>query len=63
MIFSKQSLGVEISHSGVAFALMGGKPASPRLERIAYRPFAPGVLRISLREQNILDEKAFSGRV
>jgi type IV pilus assembly protein PilM len=59
MLFSSKSLGVEISQSGVAFALLGGSAASPRLERVSYRPFAPGVLRVSLREQNVLDPAAF----
>lgn len=59
MLFSKKSLGVEISPSGVAFALLGGPVAAPRLERVSYRPLTPGTLRVSLREQNILDPQAF----
>lgn len=59
MLFSKKSLGIEINPSGVAFALLGGSVASPRLERVSYRQFSPGTLRISLREQNILDPQAF----
>lgn len=59
MLFSNKSLGVEISSSGVAFALLGGSVASPRLERVSFRPFTPGTLRVSLREQNVLDSQAF----
>src|SRR6185369_1118292 len=60
MLFSRTSLGVEINPSGVAFALLGGSSASPRLERVSYGPLAPGCLRVSLREANILDPQSFS---
>lgn len=63
MLFSKKSLGVEISPSGVAFALLSGQAASPRLERISYRPLAPGTVRLSLREPNIVDPQAFASRM
>jgi type IV pilus assembly protein PilM len=63
ILFRKNSIGVEISPQGVAFALMGGDAASPRLERVAFRPFAPGVMRVSLREPNILDSQAFCDRL
>jgi len=59
MLLSRKSLGVEISPSGVAFALMGGTAAAPRLERVAHAPLAPGCLRVSLREANIIDTTAF----
>jgi len=61
--FRKSSIGVEISPRGAAFALMTGNSASPRLERLAFRPFAPDVLRVSLREPNILDTQAFGDRL
>jgi type IV pilus assembly protein PilM len=63
MLFSRTSLGVEINPSGVAFALLGGSSAAPRLERVAYAPLAPGCLRVSLREANILDPQSFSDAV
>jgi len=59
MLFSRSSLGVEINPSGVAFALLGGSSAAPRLERVAYGPLAPGCLRVSLREANIHDPQSF----
>lgn len=59
MLLSRKSLGVEISPSGVAFALLGGSTAVPRLERVAYAPLVSGALRVSLREANILDPAAF----
>jgi type IV pilus assembly protein PilM len=62
-LFRKNSIGVEISPHGVAFALLGGSVASPCLERVAFRPFAPGVMRVSLREPNILDTQAFCDRL
>jgi type IV pilus assembly protein PilM len=62
MLFARTSLGVEISPSGVAFALLGGTAAAPRLERVAYAPFAAGTVRSSLREPNIHDPQAFVNR-
>lgn len=62
-MFNRKSLGVEISPSGVAFALLSGPASSPRLERVSYRPLEPGTVRLSLRDPNILDPKAFAGRL
>ena len=63
MLFSRTSLGIEINPSGIAFALLGGSAAAPRLERVAYAPLLPGCLRVSLREANILDPQSFSDAV
>lgn len=63
MLFSRTSLGVEINPSGIAFALLGGSLAAPRLERVASAPLAPGCLRVSLREANILDPRSFCDTV
>ena len=59
MLFASDLIGVEISPQGVTCALTGGKAASPRVERVAYAPFSPQTLQISLREQNVLDPDAF----
>ncbi|GFE61612.1 type IV pilus biogenesis protein PilM [Geobacter sp. AOG2] len=59
MLFTRTSLGVEINQSGVAFALLGGTPAAPRLERAVHTPLPTGAVRSSLREPNILDLQAF----
>lgn len=59
MLFTRNSLGVEINPSGVAFALLGGTAAAPRLEKVAFAPFAEGTVRCSLREPNIQDPQAF----
>jgi len=62
-MFQRKSLGLEISPTGVAFALLGGTAASPRLERACYRALVPGTVRLSLREANILDLPAFVARL
>lgn len=59
MLISRKSIGVEICPSGVAFALMGGSSAAPRLERVSYAPLVTGAVRVSLREANIIDPVAF----
>jgi len=59
MLFSRTSLGVEINPTGVAFALLGGSAAEPRLERIACAALPQGCLRSSLRELNVLDPQSF----
>lgn len=59
MLFASSVIGVEISQYGVTCAVTSGSAASPRVERVASAPFAPGVLQTSLREQNILDQDAF----
>lgn len=63
MLFSRKSLGLEISPTGVAFALLGGSVAAPRLERVAYRSLSPGAVRLSLREANILDPQTLVARL
>lgn len=63
MLFSRKSMGVEINAGAAAFALLGGTTAAPRLERVSRRPFAPGTLRASLREANILEPQAFCDRL
>lgn len=63
MLFANKSIGVEISQTGVAFALLGGSASAPRLERVSCRPFAPGTLRVSLRELNILDPEGFTNQL
>jgi type IV pilus assembly protein PilM len=58
-LFRRKSLGVEIGPAGAAFALLGGSATNPCLERVAFRPLAPGALRPSLREANVTDPQAF----
>jgi type IV pilus assembly protein PilM len=63
MLFARKSVGVEINPSSVRFALLGGSATSPLLERVAYAPIAPGTVRVSLREPNVLDPQAFCDAV
>lgn len=59
MLFASDLIGVEISPHGVTCALTGGRPAAPRVERVAYAPFPAQTLQVSLREHNVLDPDAF----
>ena len=63
MLFARKSLGVEISSSGIACAVVSGKASAPRLERVAYAPLAEGTLRPSLRELNVHDPQQFCDRL
>jgi len=59
MLFSQKTTGVEIRPGGIYCALLGGTAAAPQLEKVACAPLAPGSLRASLRDANILDPPAF----
>jgi len=59
MLFGKQSIGVEINPSGVAFAALSGNGVSPHLESVSSASFPAGTIRVSLREPNILDSQRF----
>ncbi|MBT1071434.1 type IV pilus biogenesis protein PilM [Pelotalea chapellei] len=63
MFFSKNILGMEISPTSVTCALLGGKQALPRLERISSRPLNSGILRVSLRDPNIIEPNSFAEKV
>jgi type IV pilus assembly protein PilM len=63
MLFARKSLGVVITPSRIAFALLSGSATSPRLERVASAPLVSGAVRVSLREPNILDPQAFCDAV
>lgn len=59
MLFASNLIGIEISPHGVVCALTGGTVASPRVERVSHASFSPHTLKVSLREQNVLDPDAF----
>lgn len=59
MLFEKKSIGVEIKPSGLAFAVLGGSASNPKLERVANTNFPDGMLRISLRDSNIIETERF----
>lgn len=63
MLFSRKALGLEINHSGIHFALLGGSQDAPRLECVAARPLSPGTFKVSLREQNIHEPQHFIERI
>lgn len=59
MLFSSNSVGIEINQHGVVCALTSGTAALPRVERVGHATFPPATLQGSFREQNILDPEAF----
>ncbi|MEI6212857.1 MAG: pilus assembly protein PilM [Desulfuromonadales bacterium] len=63
MLFSKTSAGMEISTTGVKCALVGGTRSAPRVVQVAHAPFPENTLRVSLREQNVLDSELFVERI
>lgn len=63
MLFAKKNIGMEVTPAGVACALVGGREESPRLERLAFRPFNEGTMHVSLRDLNILEPQLFSERL
>lgn len=58
-MFTRKTIGVSLSSSGVAFAQVGGAASSPRLEQLSFRPLSPGTMRPSFREPNILNPQGF----
>jgi len=59
MLFSRTSTGIEINPGGIACALTGGSAAAPRVEKVARSPLPANTVRVSIREQNILDPESF----
>ena len=55
--------GMEISQSGVACALLSGSVASAVLEKVAFRPFLPDMLRISHRDPHVQQPELFVERL
>lgn len=58
-MFSRKSIGVSLTSSGVAFALVGGSASAPRLDGVSSRPLSTGTMRPSFREPNILNPQGF----
>lgn len=58
-MFSRRSIGVSVSSTGVACARLVGPASAPILDRVSWRPLPSGVLRFSLREKNILNAALF----
>ena len=62
MLRSGKGLGLELSEGGGGFALVAGGNA-PRLMAGVSVPFAPGTLRLSRREPNVVNPELFVNRV
>lgn len=63
MLFSRTSTGIEIAPDKVTCALLNGTAAAPRINKVAFSSFPPNSLRVSMREQNILDPDSFVSSV
>lgn len=59
-LFSRQSIGLEISRTGFRMALVGGSSGKLLLKGLQKGDIGPEVMRLSFREPNLLDQKAFS---
>jgi type IV pilus assembly protein PilM len=63
MIFAKKALGIEICNDGVRTVLAGGGEKSLRLDACFTVSFPAETIRISLRENNVLNTQAFVATV
>jgi len=59
MLFSHKALGIEIYQDGARMVLIGGKPHMPRLDAYYAVSFPPDTLKISVREDNVLNPASF----
>jgi type IV pilus assembly protein PilM len=59
MLFSKKALGIEICNDGARIVLVTGKHDMPTLSAFSAMAFPADTLRFSLREENVLNPKAF----
>jgi type IV pilus assembly protein PilM len=63
MLFSRTSTGVEISPGAIRCALVGGTLTSPRIDKVAFSRLPSNSVRVSIREQNVLDPESFVNSV
>jgi type IV pilus assembly protein PilM len=63
MLFSRKALGMEICQDGVRMVLIGGKSHAPKLEAYYDASFPPETLKLSLREENIINPASFVSRI
>lgn len=59
MFYSSNAIGIEICSDGARFALVGGKSTAPKLEAFSAIPFPQGTLRVSVRDENIINKDVF----
>ena len=62
-MFSRKTIGIEISPDRVRLALVGGSRTKPFVESLQEGIFAPDTLKVSLREPNVLQQSAFVATV
>lgn len=63
MLFSHKALGMELYQDGARMVLVSGKPAAPDLESFYDVSFPSDTLKISLREENVLNRTAFVAKI
>lgn len=63
MLFSHKALGLEIHQDGARMVLIGGKPHLPRLEAYYAASFPPETMKISFREENVLNPASFVAKI
>ena len=63
MLFSHKALGLEIYQDGARMVLIGGKPHVPRLEAYYAASFPPETMKISFREENVLNPASFVAKI
>jgi type IV pilus assembly protein PilM len=59
MLFSKKAMGLEICNDGARIALVEGKRALPLLSAFGAASFPADTVKLSLRENNVLNPAAF----
>lgn len=62
-MFSRKSIGIEITQDRIRVALVSGSHSKPFIESLQEAVFAPDTLRVSIKEPNILQQSAFVSTV
>ena len=63
MLFSHKALGLEIYQDGARMVVIGGSPHMPRLEAYYPTSFPPETMKISFREENVLNPASFTAKI
>ncbi len=58
-MFERQSLGLEISHTGLQMAVLSGSRKAPKLAAYSTKDFPEGAIQISFKELNVTDPARF----
>jgi type IV pilus assembly protein PilM len=62
-MFDRQSLGLEISHSGLQMAVLSGNRKAPKLTAYSAKDFPEGTVQTSFKELNVTDPSSFVNTV